>query len=79
LGAVPDREHDHEREYILSEICMSVFCTEVLEFWTEVWERPPAFNLPDPLKLLYGVRSELVARLTGHAILRVLDFLYPAQ
>ena len=79
LGATPDRERDHEREYILSEICMSVFCTEVLGFWTEVWERALERDVPDPLKLLYDFRSELVTRLTGHAVLRVLDFLYPAQ
>ena len=79
LGAAPDRERGHEREYIVSEICMSVYCTEVLQYWTEVWERPPARDVPDPLKLLYEVRSELVARVTGHANLRVLDFLYAAQ
>jgi hypothetical protein len=79
LGAAPARERDHEREYIFGEICMSVFCTEMLEYWTEVWERPPASDVPDPLKLLYDVQAELVSRVTGHPNLRVLEFLYPGR
>lgn len=76
LGSAPDRERDYEREYILSEVCMSVFCTEVLEFWMEVWERPPAPNVPDPLKLLYNGHVELVGRVIEHPVRRVLNFLY---
>ncbi|MEZ5786328.1 MAG: hypothetical protein R3D62_07610 [Xanthobacteraceae bacterium] len=77
LGAAPEHEHEHEREYILSEVCMSVYCTEVLSFRTEVWERPPASDAPDPLNLLYRTRTALVERVTGHPVKRVLDFLYP--
>jgi len=69
-------ECEYEREYLLSELCMSVFCTEVLGFSHEVWERAPAAEVPDPLKLLYGVRPELVARVTGRPVARVLHFLY---
>jgi tRNA-dependent cyclodipeptide synthase len=76
LGSAPDRELDYEREYLLSEVCMSVFCTEVLGFWVEVWERAPAADVPDPLKLLYDQRPELVGRLTGRRVTRVLSFLY---
>lgn len=46
LGAAPERERDYEREYIISELCMSIFCTEVLGFSNEVWERPPAADIP---------------------------------
>jgi hypothetical protein len=76
LGSAPERERDYEREYLLSEVCMSVFCTEVLGFSTEVWERPPAPDVPDPLKLLYDNRPDLVARVTGQPARRMLSFLY---
>ena len=55
-GSDPDWEHEHERDYLLSEVCMSVYCREVLGFCNEVWERPPAPEIPDPLKLLYAHR-----------------------
>ena len=76
LGSAPDRERDYEREYLLSEVCMSVFCTEVLGFSTEVWECPPAPDVPDPLKLLYSGRVDLVGRVTARPAARVLNFLY---
>ena len=76
LGSAPEQERDHEREYLLSEVCMSVFCTEVLGFSNEVWERPPAPGVADPLKALYQKRPELVTRVTGRPIARVLRFLY---
>lgn len=77
LGAAPDRERGYEREYLLSEVCMSVYCTEVLEYRMEVWERPPAPGVPDPLKLLYDDRSALIERATGRSARRVLGFLNP--
>lgn len=77
LGAAPDRELGHEREYLLSEVCMSVYCTEVLGYWMEVWERPPAPDVPDPLKLLYADRRALIEHVTGRSARRVLDFLNP--
>jgi hypothetical protein len=76
LGSAPERERDYEREYLLSEVCMSVFCTEALGFSTEVWERPPQPEVPDPLKLLYGQRPGLVERVTGEPATRILSFLY---
>jgi hypothetical protein len=76
LGSAPERERDHEREYLLSEVCMSVFCTEVLGFSNEIWERPPAPSVADPLKALYQNRPELVARVTGRPVARVLRFVY---
>ena len=75
-GGARERERGYEREYLLSELCMSVFCTEVLDFCNEVWERPPAADIPDPLKLLYRHRPELVMRVTGRPVARVLHFLY---
>ena len=77
LGASPERERDYEREYLLSEVSMSIFCTEVLGFSNEVWERPPRADVPDPLRLLYGERRELITRLTGHPATRALTFLFP--
>jgi hypothetical protein len=55
---------------------MSVFCTEVMDFWMEVWERPPAPDVPDPLKLLYNGHAELLGRVIGRPLNRVLNFLY---
>ena len=75
LGAAPDRERDYEREYLLSEVCMSVYCTEMLRYSTEVWERPPARDVPDPLNLLYDERKELIERVIGRPATRVLGFL----
>lgn len=75
-GSSPERERGYEKEYILSEVAMSVFCSEILGFSNEVWERPPQANTPDPLKLIYSQRRELIARLTGHAASRVLTFLF---
>ena len=40
-GSAPEREQGYEHEYLLSEVSMSVFCTEILGFSNEVWERPP--------------------------------------
>jgi hypothetical protein len=77
LGAAPRRELGHEREYLLSEICMSAYCTEMLGYWMEVWERPPAPDVPDPLKLLYADRRDLIEHVTGRSARRVLDFLNP--
>jgi hypothetical protein len=79
LGSSPDREHKHEQEYLLSEVCMSVFCTEVLHYQVEIWERPPAPDVPDPLKLLYNNRPEVIALVTGHPATRLLEFLYDAS
>ena len=76
LGAFPEKERDYEREYLLSEVSMSVFCTERLGFSTEVWERPPLADAPDPLKLLYRERREIVSEVTGRPATRVLTFLF---
>jgi hypothetical protein len=76
LGSDPDREREYERDYLLSEVCMSVYCTEILGFCNEVWERPPAPDIPDPLKLLYEHRPQLVTRVTTRPAVRTLHFLY---
>lgn len=73
------REQEYEREYLLGEVCMSVYCTEILGYQTEIWERPPAPGTPDPLKLLYLDHLDLVSRVTGHPAARVLDFLFGGE
>jgi hypothetical protein len=47
-----------------------------LGFSNEVWERPPAPGVADPLKALYQKRPELVTHVTGRPVARVLRFLY---
>jgi hypothetical protein len=76
LGSNRERERHYEREYLLSEVCMSVFCTEILGFWVEIWERQPAPEIPDPLRLLYCNCPELVVRATGRSVSRALKFLF---
>lgn len=77
LGSSPEQERAFEREYLLSEVCMSVFCTEILGYWQEIWERPPSPELPDPLKLLYEKHPEIIPKTVGHSPRRQLRFLYP--
>jgi hypothetical protein len=79
MGSSPEKEFGYEREYLLSEVCMSVFCSEVLGYWQEIWERPPAPNVPDPIKLLYDERPQAVVRATGQPTRRILKFLYDAD
>ena len=76
LGASPARERHHQREYLLSEICMSVYCTEVLGYSHEIWERPPANDLPDPIKLLYEQRPQVVVAAVGHPTHRSQHYLF---
>ena len=76
LGSNRDQELMYEREYLLSEVCMSIYCTEILSFTTEIWERPPGPDVPDILKLLYLKRPEVVATALGKPVRRTLRFLY---
>lgn len=71
-----ERERELEREYLLCELCMSVYCTELLDYWVEVWERPPAADIPDLLRLLYEKHAGLLADILGRPPRRVLDFLF---
>ena len=78
-GDAGAREVAAETDYILGEISMSVYCTEVLGYHTEVWEKPLAPDAPDPLGVLYGRHPEIVRQVCGKRTLeRRLAFLYPA-
>ncbi|HTO78315.1 MAG TPA: hypothetical protein VMJ31_00910, partial [Methylocystis sp.] len=79
LGADQNKECGYEQEYLLSEMCMSVFCTEILGYTKEIWERRPPKNAPDPLKILYQSRSDLVAKVTGRPVKRVLEFVFDGE
>lgn len=74
--ANPERAADAEREYLFSEVTMSVFATEILGYTAEVWERPQAPEIADPLKVLYDQHISLVAEATGKPAVRQLGFLY---
>ena len=76
LGASLKKEYLYEQDYILSEICMSTYCIEVLGYHTEVWERPLKEDAPDPLKILYAHHSNLLEGITGHPPKRNLQFLF---
>ncbi len=53
MGANQDRERQAEFDYIIGEISMSLYCTEILSYRTEIWERPLEPDAPDPLRILY--------------------------
>ena len=53
MGADPERERRAEFDYILGELSMSVYCTEVLGYWNEIWERPLEAGAIDPLRIVY--------------------------
>lgn len=79
LGASSTKERAYEQEYLLSEICMSVFCTEVLGYAKEIWERPPPKDVPDPLKALYQNHRDLVTKVTGRPVKRALEFVFDGE
>jgi hypothetical protein len=75
-GVHPDRELTLEMDYLLSEICMSVFCTELLGYRCEVRERPLQPGIPDPVHLLYTHHRPLIAQATGRFPMRRMLHLY---
>ncbi len=79
MGSDHAKEAEFEREYLLCEVSMSMYCTEVLGFSTEVWEKPVSQGVADPLGLIYSEHRDLVARTTGHAATRRLRFLYEGE
>jgi hypothetical protein len=54
----------YEHQYILEEIAMSIFATEILGYSTELWEKAPT-NSPDPIKFLYENSPDIVKKITG--------------
>ncbi len=76
-GVDPERERRAEFDYILGEISMSVYCTEVLLYWNEIWERPLEPGTLDPLGLLYQGFPQVVRAACGHdRTRRRLSFLF---
>ncbi len=59
-----------EERYLLQEITMSIYVTEILEYSRELWETPPNPNFPDPIGYLYESRPELVQMLVGNKTLK---------
>lgn len=79
-GDTGDRQYDAEKHYIFGEISMSVYCTEILDYRIEVWERPLQPAASDPLGVLYARHPEIVREACGKAKLdRRLKFLYPDE
>jgi len=73
-----ERQYNAETDYILGEISMSVYCTEMLGYYTEVWEKPLEPGAPDPLGILYSRHPEIVREACEKEELdRTLEFLYP--
>jgi len=57
-----------EHQYILEEIAMSIYATEILGYSTELWEKAP-IDSPDPIKFLYENSTEIVKRITNKTVL----------
>lgn len=77
MGVNRERESEAEFDYILGEISMSIYCTEVLCYWNEIWEQPPEVPTVDPLRILYEDFADIVKTTCGHPrTRRRLSFLY---
>jgi len=69
-----------EERYLLQEIIMSIYVTEILGYSRELWENAPDPNSPDPIGYLYQNRPELVQRLVGKkTLIRKLEILEVPQ
>jgi hypothetical protein len=73
--ADPNIAREAEREYVLSEVAMSTFCTERLEYSTEVWERRSPIAT-DPLAVLYSTHGGLLRKVINANPVRRLEYLY---
>ena len=54
-----------ERRYLLEEIAMSIYVTEIKGYWLEFWDSPPDPHCADPIGFLYKERPDIVKRLVG--------------
>ena len=79
MGADPERERRAEFDYIIGELSMSVYCTEVLGYWNEIWERPLEAGAIDPLGIVYRDFPDIVTTACQRSrTRRRLSFLYDA-
>ena len=77
MGANRHRERHAEFQYIIGEISMSIYCTEILCYWNEIWERPLEAEAVDPLRFLYENHPEIVIVACDRPrTIRRLSFLY---
>jgi len=65
----PSEATKWEERYLLEEVTMSIYVTEILGYSRELWEKAPEPDFPDPIGYLYQNRSELIQRLVGKKIL----------
>lgn len=69
-------KHYYEMRYIIEEIAMSIYCTEVLGYHTELWEKET--DSPDPIKFVYQYLPDKILQIsTAHVPKRQLIFLSP--
>ena len=77
MGANPDRERQAEFDYVIGELSMSIYCTEILGYWNEIWERPLEADAVDPLRILYEKHPDIVmAACDRPHTIRRLNFLF---
>jgi tRNA-dependent cyclodipeptide synthase len=58
-----------EERYLLEEITMSIYVTEILGYPRELWEIAPNPDFPDPIGYLYKNKSAIVQKLVGKKVL----------
>lgn len=58
----------YENQYIVEEIAMSIYATEILDYSTELWEKSPV-DSPDPIKFLYDNSTDIVKHITNKSVL----------
>ena len=69
-----------EFDAALGEIAMSLYCTEVLSYRTEIWERPLDADSIDPLGTVYRDHPDIVrAACQRSRTMRRLEFLYASR
>lgn len=76
LGLSKADEEKYELDYILGEISMSVYCTEILRFNTEIWEKPISADMPDPLSVLYSENLDIIRKIARAEPSRKLEYLF---
>ncbi len=80
MGANRNRERHAEFQYIIGELSMSIYGTEILSYWNEIWERPLAADAADPLGILYKDYPDIVMRACGRPrTKRRLSFLFDSS
>lgn len=65
INRIDDDKKDLERDYLFSEIAMSIYLTEFCGFTDEIWEKKQLDSLQDPIEVLYQEEPEILKKIIG--------------